>query len=403
MDEQSKGSSAAPTDEIDLVDLGVALLRRWKLILAVVALCTAAGVVLAIFKVPVYSVNASLQLPAYTTADGREVQLLSAQSAGTLLQNGLIDQEIQQYASTHKLDPRKFKVSVQTPKDSDIVILSAKGPLKLQDALSAIEKNATTALAANASGQIKAYQAGIQSELARAKLDLANLQDPQRIAAAKALLAQRLSEAQAQLSSLHREQGVLQSKGASLVQATKLYQGLAHELKDYLTKARENGLASAQSSKTASQGMTALLLGNQIQQNLSQLTDIDHKLSVTLPQQIAQTNADLANNQQAQLTQQTAVERAKLAYQNFDAQYQRQVQAQQVTINKLQDQLNNIQSTRLIAGPARSIEPVGMSRKVIVALAFVMGMFVALLTAGLAGYLGAVRRALARDRAEPEG
>ena len=380
-------------DEIDLVDLGVALLRRWKLMLTVVVVCTALGLIVALQKQPSYSYKAAIQLAAYTTANGRVVRLLSPQSASALLQNGLVDAAVNQYADTHKVDARKFKIGVQTSKDSDVVVLSGKGPRDLQSAFVSIEKAAASLLSNNTSGQIDAYKANIQANLKHAKIALAKLQDPQRIAAAKTALKQSWLAAKAKLANLEQQHGVLQKKHAGLSQSVKLYSGLAKDLSGYLAKARRDGLSGAQAD-TPTQAMTALLLGNQIQQNQSQLTNIDRQLSVTLPQQIAETKAALANNTQKQLFQQAVVERTKLDYQNFDAQHQREVQAQQIAINSLRERLSNIQSTRLIAEPVRSIQPVGSSRKLIVVLAFLAGIFLAVLAAGVAGYLGAVRLAM---------
>jgi hypothetical protein len=401
MGQQPTGLSVAPEqqsksyaqDEIDLVGLGAALLRRWKLILAVVVVCTVLGLIAALLKQPSYGYKAAIQLAAYTTTDGHTVRLLSPQSASALLQNGLVDTAVTHYADAHKLDARKLKIDVQTSKDSDVVVLSGKGPLALQPAFVSVEKAAASLLAQHASAQIEAYKANIQAELNHAKIDLAKLQDPQRIAAAKAALKQAWLAAQAKLANLEQQHGVLQKKQAGLDQSVKLYKGLAKDLSGYLAKARRDGLSSARAA-TPTQAMTAMLLGNQIQQNLSQLTNIDRQLSVILPQQIAETEAALANNTQQQLSQQAVVERTKLDYQNFDAQHARDVQAQQISINKLHDQLNNIQGTQLVDEPVRSIQPVGLSRKAIVILAFLAGIFLALLAAGAAGYWDAVRRAM---------
>ncbi|MGE4531131.1 MAG: hypothetical protein AB7C98_07400, partial [Acidithiobacillus sp.] len=142
------------------------------------------------------------------------------------------------------------------------------------------------------------------------------------------------------------------------------------------------------------QAMAGLLLGNQIQQTQTQLTDIQNRLTVTLPLKIVQTQADLANNKQKQVAQKTVVEQAQLEFDNFETQHARTVKVQQANIDKLNTQIANIQNTRLVAPPTRSIEPVGMSRKMIVILAAILGIFLGLVAASIAGYGSAVRRAL---------
>ncbi len=65
------------------------------------------------------------------------------------------------------------------------------------------------------------------------------------------------------------------------------------------------------------------------------------------------------------------------------------------TLNPPHDQMNNIYNTRLIGEQTRSIEPAGPSHKAMA--------FLALPAAGLAGYLGTGRRAMAPDRGVSEG
>jgi len=52
----------APNDEIDLVDLGASLWRRWKLMLAIFLLCTGLGLVLALVLPRTYSYTAVVGL-----------------------------------------------------------------------------------------------------------------------------------------------------------------------------------------------------------------------------------------------------------------------------------------------------------------------------------------------------
>ncbi len=388
-------TAAAGEDEIDLVDLGVALVRRWKLIVGVFVLCTVLGVLAALLKKPDYAYSAAIQLAAYTTANGTTVQLLSPESAKSLLQSGLIDAGISHYAETHKgFDPRKIKLSADVPKDANVVIFSGKGSLALQNAYATIIEQTVADLAKNTSGPMESYRANMQNSLQQAQINLSNLNDPKVIQTDNAEKKRPLLDAQARLASLQQDQNVLQQKLEHLNESTKLYAVLAKQLGEYLDAARKNALSSARGAASPTQAMTALLLGNQIQQTQSQLTDIQNRLTVTLPLQIAQTQADLANNKQQQVAQKTAVEQAQLEYENFDTQHARTVRAQQANIDKLNTQLANIQNTRLVAPTARSIEPVGMSHKMIVILAAFLGIFLGLFAAGVAGYWGAVRRAL---------
>jgi len=388
-------TAALGEDEIDLVDLGSALVRRWKLIIGVFVLCIALGVIAALFKKPDYAYSAGIQLAAYTTTNGGTVQLLSPESAKSLLQGGLIDAGISHYADSHTgFDPRKIKLSADVVKDGNVVILSGKGPLALQNAYATIIEQAVANLAKNTSNPITSYRASLQNTLQQAQIDLSKLNDPKVIQADKSAKNHALLDAQARLGMLQQDQNVLQQKLKHLHESSKLYTALAKQLGEYLNTARKNALASARGAASPTQAMAGLLLGNQIQQTQTQLTDIQNRLTVTLPLKIVQTQADLANNKQKQVAQKTVVEQAQLEFDNFETQHARTVKVQQANIDKLNTQIANIQNTRLVAPPTRSIEPVGMSRKMIVILAAILGIFLGLVAASIAGYGSAVRRAL---------
>jgi LPS O-antigen subunit length determinant protein (WzzB/FepE family)/predicted transcriptional regulator len=387
-------TAALGEDEIDLVDLGAALVRRWKLIIGVFLFCIALGVIAALFKKPDSAYSAGIQLAAYTTTNGGTVQLLSPESAKSLLQSGLIDAGISHYAESHTgFDPRKIKLSADVVKDGNVVILSGKGAIALQNAYATIIEQTVADLAKYTSGPMESHRANLQNTLQLAQIDLSKLDDPKVIQADKAAKKGAVIDAQARLASLLQAQNVLQQKLEHLNESINLYTALAKQLGEYLKTARKNALASARGAASPTQAMAGLLLGNQIQQTQTQLTDIQNRLTVTLPLKIAQTQADLANNKQKQVAQKTAVEQAQLEYDNFETQHARTVKAQQANIDKLNTQIANIQNTRLVAPPTRSIEPV-MSRKMIVILAAILGIFLGLFAAGVAGYWGAVRRAL---------
>ena len=398
-EQNNTGNTPYHDDEIDLVDIGVTLVRHRTLIIVIVAIFMALGIFVALRKQPSYNYVASISPASYVTPDGKLIQALSSESASALLTNGLIDQAIIQYADKHQINARRIKIKVSSPLRSDVVLLSGRGNVKLQDAYIAIERSAAELLAKSTSHLIDSYRSGIQAALEHAKLGLANLQDPQQIQIEKSGLQENLLSAQAALANLVEQHKVLVDKRSNLNHSVKLYEGLAKNLDSYIAKARNETLASA-NAKTPVEAMTAMLLGNQVQQNLRQLTDLQEKLTVTLPQEIAQVQAAIANNEQQQLTQKTAAEQAKIQYDNYQARHERKIQTHQINIDNLQSQLASVKETKLVSEPTRSAIPVGISKKVIAVLATIVGMFIALIAVFIAEFSDAVRR---KYRAEGGG
>lgn len=387
-------NAPVPEEEVDLVQLGVAIFRRWKLVIGVFVIVVGLGTAFAFGKKPTYRYWASVQLAALTNENGQVVHWLKPESAKAMLQEGLIDQAISQYAKANKhfVNPARIKITVQTARGGNVVTLSGKGGGKQQDAYLAIERRAAELLAQQTSGRVDAYRAGILASLEQAKLDLAALQDPKMMAAAKSQLQQALLNNEAELANLKQQHGVFVQKKAALEQSLALYEALVKDLKDYLTMARKESLNTSRvSGSSPTQAMTALLLNNQVQQNQTQLMKIQNQLTVRLPQQISETIAGLANNEAQQTTQQTAVDQARLKFDNYTVQHRRDVAAKKADISSLKAKLNQVQPTQLIAPPMRSLKPEGRGRLFVIVLSAVLGIMLGMFTAIMWNFGAAIR------------
>lgn len=236
------------------------------------------------------------------------------------------------------------------------MILSGKGPLTLQNAYVVIIEPVAVDLAKNTASPIESYCANLRNTLQQGQIALSNLQSTKIILADKSAKKRALLAGQARLASLQQqEEIVFKKKISQLNQSTGLYTNLSRQIGEYLDAVRKNALASAKGAAFPTRAMTALLLGNQIQQSQRELTDVRNRLTVSLPLEIAQTQVVLANNKQQQVAQKTAVEQAQLKYEDFDTHHARAVKAQQANIDKLKTQFDNIQNTRRVAPPALAI------------------------------------------------
>ena len=138
-----------PNDEIDLVDLGVSLWRRWKLMLIIFLACTGLGLVFAFVlpRVSDYSYTAVVEIGSYVRSLGKIAFVMTPNSAAETLNSGLIQSALLRYASEHHVDPRKINIVAKVPGKSSVVVLTGKGSRELQDAFETVEKNAATLLA----------------------------------------------------------------------------------------------------------------------------------------------------------------------------------------------------------------------------------------------------------------
>lgn len=383
------------SEEIDLVDVGVSLWRRWKLMAVVFCVCIGLGLTVAIIRPKPYNYTAVIRLGSYAKQDGSSVSVVTPNSAVAALNQGFINIAIQKYAATHRIDPRKIRIRASSPSGprggaSDTITLSGKAPLHLGNAYKAIEESATKLLSQSTQAEINVVRAKFQQEMTEAKLKLARIQDPQRVKIEKSALQEDVSSAKSDLESLKEQYAVLKNKNERLQDAEKLYKRQEHQFSKYLDQARKENMAASKTD-SPSQAMTAMLLNNQIQQNLDRLDNIEQKLTVTLPQEIANAQADMANNKQQQNVKQNTLDQAEAKFANYDAEHQRAIDSQKALIANLKAQIDNIQATQLIVQPSRSIEPVGLGRTVIAIIAAILGVILALLAAMTSNYISAVR------------
>lgn len=390
------------SDEIDLVEVGAALWRRWKLMTIVFFSCIGLGLAFAFILPKSYSYTAILRLGSYSKRDGTIAPVVSPSSAVAALNQGFINIALQRYAADHPVNPRQIEIQASSPSGEpgttgNTVTLSGKAPLSLGKAYKSIETNAFNLFSKSTQAQINVIRSNLDHSLTEAQLKLDHIEDPKQIQIEKSGLQQNVSSAKNSLEYLEEQYAVLKDKRTRLGDAGKLYKQQEHQLNAYLDQARKASLTSSKAN-SPTQAMTALLLNNQIQQNLQQLNGIEQKLTVTLPQQIASVEANMEHIKQQQSIKKTTIERAEVKLANFSAEHKRQVEAQKSRIANLKTRINNIQATQLIVQPSRSTEPVGLSRAVIAILSALFGVILALISAAATNFICAVRTRLRSDQ-----
>ena len=401
-----QGRRSLAEDEIDLVELGASIWRKRRTILATIFVCITAGLVMSLLKPKDYVYSTLIQLGTYPDDRGSLLQVMSAEAALSALNTAILPTLISQYAFQQHMEPKTFKIAASNSGgssqggDDSVVTLAGQGPLKDQAVFFAIETQAAKQLALITEGRSKAAVGNITAQLDQAKIQMHTLQDPTQIQSDKAVLLETMLAAQGNLANLKQQIGVLKQKLVSLDKTETLDQSLVSKLEQYLAKTQQASL-HALDANSAPQAMTALLLNNQMQQNMQQLNSIQQKLTLELPQELAGTQAALANNLNQQKVQQQAISRATYALENYGPQHAREIQKQQTVIARIEAQLQALTPTRVVAEPTRSAEPIGIGRGTLVVLSGFLGVFLGLFFALMGGYVQAVRSRLQAEAEVP--
>lgn len=231
------------SDEISLVDIGVALWRHWKTIGVVFSLCVGLSIAFALITPKAYQYSTTIQIG--TKGNGNPVE--SPQTAASKLINGFLPEVIEKYTRRHHISANKFQFKVNSPPRTNLVFIRGRAPRLLSASYIDVERAAASELVNSELRLTQIAEAHLKSELAQAKAQLTELTDPKY----KDLLKARISS-----------------------------------LKQFHDQAQMQQLQSSRDSRSANSAMTLLLLSNQAQQAEQRLAGLEQQLDVKLPNKI---------------------------------------------------------------------------------------------------------------------
>lgn len=246
-----------PNDEIDLVEVGASLWRRWRLMSVIFLLCLGLALLFAFLVPKKYEYTTTLQVGTQIVGN-RSEPVESPNAAASKVQKGYLPQIIQRYAAGHQLNPKKLKFDVNNPQKTNLVVISGKALPQLGSAYKAIEKAAAHELVASELPITQTMKAKLNSQLAGEKANLQELTDPKY---------------------------------------TTLLQEQISSLQTFQKQARKQQLKSSRHSGNATDAMSVLLLSNQVQQAENRLADLQQQLQVKLPNQIEAAKAKVSSLQ----------------------------------------------------------------------------------------------------------
>lgn len=388
----------APADEIDLVDLGVMFWRRRWVIIGVAGVLIVLSILAAIFKSPTYEYTTTIELGSIVSQTGTLVPVMDAQSAANMLQNSYIPAATAQYVQGKGAGSFIPKFTVSSNSTGSAVVFSCKAKERLGAACTSVEENAAAEFVKNNSRGLETVRSNLRAELSAAKLDLQSLQDPAVFGVQKLAAEKAIADAKADLATLQSAAGVLKINKDKLEASAVLYQKQADELQAHIADVRKAAIASAKQTSDPTQAMANLLLGTETQRSVNLLNDIQQKLTVTLPEQLAMVDKNLADNARSQILQRQVISQNELALQKLLFSHGQDIQSQNITIGKLQTQLSNIQDTRVLGDALRSVKPVGLTRGAILGIGIIISLLLGFFAAMAAGYVEQVRMRLSADK-----
>ncbi|HVA55824.1 MAG TPA: Wzz/FepE/Etk N-terminal domain-containing protein [Gammaproteobacteria bacterium] len=259
--------------EIDLVDLGIVLWLRRRLMLAVFLVFVILTITATVLKRPTYEYSTTVQLGnSISQTSGNVVPLMSAQSAAQTMQDTYIPSAMNQYALQYHLNAAALhipKITATGDINGSNVVLSCRGRESLGPVCTAVEKIAADAF----------------------------LTDNSRFVTA----------AKNQMASLKSQATVLQVQLDKLNTSAKLYKQQQTSLQGQITRMEKARIQAAKGATSGSAALSNLILNTEVQKAMDSLNLIEQQLDVSIPQQRAQFSQQLDDNLHAQQLQEQTI------------------------------------------------------------------------------------------------
>lgn len=331
-------------DEINLIDLWLVLMRHKAVMVGVFLLCLGAVLAFVLLKEAKYTYSSSIEIGSIAEPGEKAQRLRLIDNPATLqakIQEGYIPLVLHDFGKgTGK--KKSFDITARVPKGSSLVVLEAKATEGNGETVQQLESSVIELVKADHARMLDVVKSDINEELTNEQRNLAEQVDAQKVITAKLehnkvlseLLVKQISDAKAQIADI-----VTNRKNARTMNGNE------------------------------ARAMTLLMLDNELEQNRQWLASLEERLHILIPADNDYLNKELADN----------------------ARRQEGVQAK---IGQLQIKLRNIQETRAIIEPTRSIEPVGLGNAAIVLLGIILGGMLAVFTAFVVGMITHVRAEL---------
>lgn len=331
-------------DEISLTDLVLVLIRRKKTVYWVFTLILLLGVTAAFLLPKKHSYSTTIEIGQRVERD--EVKLIDEPETLLAKINGsYIPLALQAHYKAQPDDEKIYKITGSIPKKSNIIILVTKGAENEYEVLKSLSQEIVNEVVLDHNRLINIIKKYNELEIKLIENDILSVKEQSEIYKADLLRADKnIALIRNQIKSVNAmvENGITNRKKAS------------------------------RNVKSESSAMTLLMIDNEIQQNRNKLDLLEEKLIVDMGNKKDVLNKDLSDILRKVLRQRDEVALKKL-------------------------EIENIRDTRALIVGLKSLEPISLSKKIILLLSIFMAFIVAIIAAFIHEFVVNTKNKLAEE------
>ncbi|RDH81200.1 MAG: hypothetical protein DIZ80_13915 [endosymbiont of Galathealinum brachiosum] len=434
-------------DEINLLDLWLVLTKRRFMLFAIFLAFLIAGIAFSFIKPVAFEYTAVLQIGKILVDNDGVKSLEFIESPGNVLEKlnkSYIPLAQVQYLNENPQLTQAPKITVKLSKNSDLLVVTTRG--QESDALIylAVIQSVVDSIQKDHQPQLDVFKNKYEFALQKEVMALEVLTDPVTLKLKKKtfetkilnsnIIIQNLNDEL--LVSVHKQQLIVQNKNnriklaalsdefgkltadlSRIDEVDKLLESRITDLSDTIEKELHSRKKTINNINSGPEAMTVLLLDNQIQSNRNKLSDIEERLTIKqkslrekLNNQIKsnkrsqyyhkQLISDIDNklqkqdidNEQAQQIEKSKGSALQLGLAKMLLDHQNNILLKKEVIAGLQYELNGLRDTRAVIAPMKSLESVGIGKKLIVIVSLMAGLFVAIFVVFFTEFLSNVKK-----------
>jgi len=331
-------------DEISLIDLWLVLVRRKKLLFTIFLLIVVLGLALAFVTPKKYGYSTSIEIGSRVIQD-RVQPIESPETLLAKIQESYIPFVQSQYRNQNQSDKKIYGISARVPKGSQLVVLESKGVESVSEIFKDLQQRVVN--------EVKKDHKRI-IEVIRKELEIAR------------------NEAVSQLEELKDQERLLMASDKRLNDVVKMVTRQLEEAKQDLATAENSRKRSVKEATNEARAMTLLMLDSGIKSQRERVANLEERLVVEIAEDQDRLAKEISGNKRAQ-------------------------QNQLAKIARVDAQLDNLVETRALLSPMQSMEPTGLAKRVILAIAMVLGFIIAIMAVFIAEFLQKAKQQMEQD------
>ena len=381
-------------DSINLIDLWLELAKHRAVIFGSIAIALIAGLLVAFLLPQKYSYSTTIEIGSTLEENGSGGTVRLIETSETVLakiKESYIPLIQQEFRAAHPMDESLYKIDVRAPKNSQLIVLEAKGTKNNSAIYLDHLQGVTGKLVHDHQRVMNIYQGRLNNQLALAKIKLDELSDPRMLAVPRQELENTLANNQKKLIDLQDQTKLIKSRHLRLDDIDALLKQQINDLEAQIKSTFSQRQKAIGNMKNESAAMAMLLIDNEIQQNRLHLAKLQERLQVGQQNLRQELEEKIAANLRQQNVQDKVISKNQSELNRLATGNERAQQRQKQEITKLETLLNNIQPTQAVTPPMQSLQPTGPGKSIIIILALILGLLLGIFAAFFASFLNKVK------------